>query len=1166
MGFKPTKAQYDAIHQNGNILVSAAAGSGKTAVLVERVIQKLKNKENPTSADELLIVTFTNAAAGEMRTRIERRIEEECRKNPDDVALLLQKHLLNNSKICTIDSFCIDLVRENFDKLGISPDFKIVEDTDLQEINHEVLYSIINRYFEQENNDFFELLDVIGSEFDERNFVELLLSVYEFSRQMPFPKQWYSEILDNYNEGNFSSENLWYKYAFNKARTVTKALYNDIINAKMLIYNIEKAGEAYSKAFSAAEEIISDLKEKAFKDDWNEFYNALREYSLPKLPVVRGVGDILEVITVKDIYKHISGKALGPLFKIFYGDLELINSQFKKLYPLIKLFVDILTEFDQKVFEAYKENNVFTFHNTEHLALELLCKFENGEVLVTDNGREILEQYKEIMVDEYQDTNDLQNMLFYILSDYDKRLFAVGDVKQSIYAFRGANPENFLSKKNSYALLENADNNDSKKIILGNNFRSKDNICDFVNSFFEIFMNTDTGNIVYDDEEKLLPTSVFPKTDLPSVSFDFIDCAYTKGDKLCLEARSIADFINNTVNGPECIKIDENNLRKAEYGDFTILLRSLSNKAPRLVKELEGFGIPVSLSLHNFSESIEIQTFLSLLRIIDNPKNDIALATVLLSNIFSFSTEKLAKIRADYPKGDLFSALIYSAEQNDEEVKLFLRKIEEYRLKSVTLPLSKLISFLLYDTEYLNIVLVLDGNEQRRNNLLLLNELASQFVSNKPHSLSAFCDYVLKLSNSGSASKNKNAVNIMSIHASKGLQFPICIIANTASRFNDAESRSSAAYSTRYGIGFKYYDEQAREKISTVSREVILDNIKSSQLEEELRLLYVAMTRAEDRLHFVGSFDNFEKTICNINNLIFGREKIIDYNIFSRTKAYSDWLLLCLMINPSYSTLLRCYPDKTLLSNDKININIINGEYLKSACIIKDNIEAEPDFDFVEAINGNIKYCYPYQRLCDIESKISVSRLANKAESEKYAFSLKPSFISKDGVTPAGRGSAMHKVIEFFDFSKYYDVEGEIERLYEWQFLSEDEIKSLSIKALKSFFESEVFERIKNADRVEREMRFLTEISTCEIDASLPLELKNEKLTVQGAVDICFIENNELIILDFKTDRIDSMDELVDSYSEQLNAYAKACEKIFNLKVKEKIIYSFAKSEAISIN
>ncbi len=1164
MAFKPTDSQIAAINTEGNILVSAAAGSGKTAVLVERVIHKLTRINNPLRADELLIVTFTNAAAAEMRSRIEKRINEECANNPNQAGLLLQKHLFNNAKICTIDSFCIDFVRENFDKLDISPDFKIAEEHELKTINEDVLYSIINRYFESGNNDFLDLLNLLGSEFDESNFAKFLFSVYEHSRNLPFPEIWYDKIINNYNNGEFSNNNIYYDYSFEKARFIIDNAIKMLTDLKNVVFDTEALREAYMPVFMLAEQILLSLRQKAATNEWDVFYDALYNYSLPELPSVKGITKIENAKLIKDNYKFLNGKVFDSLFEIFYEKQQFINKQFNKLFPLIKLFVNILKEYDQKIFEAYKENNLFTFHNTEHLALKLLCEYKDGEIIASQSGMEIIEQYKEVMVDEYQDVNDLQNILFYVLSGFNKKLFAVGDVKQSIYGFRGANPDNFLNKKNN-SDIENKDNINCKKIVLGNNFRSKNNICNFINTFFKIFMNENTGKLIYNDDEKLIPSAVFPVTDKAAVSFDFIDLTNTKENSLILEARRIAAYIKETIDGEPCIKQDEKTLRKAKYGDFTILLRNFSTKGPKFVTELEKQGIPVNINLNKFNQSIEVLTFLSLLKVIDNPKNDIALASVLLSPIFGFTPEELANIRSLNKNTDLYTAIIIAADNLNIHAKDFLSKIEEFRLKAVTLPLGKLVSALLSETEYLNIVSSMNGGTQRRKNLLYLNELASQFVSQKMNSISSFCDYILKMSTKSSVTNKGDSVNIMTMHSSKGLQFPICIIADISSSLGGNDSRNSSVYSTKYGLGFKYYDEDIKDKLSTVPYKIILDEINSIMPEEELRLLYVAMTRAEDKLHFVGSYSDFTKTVTNIKNLYLNNDNKVDYGVISRTNSYSDWLIYCLLSKTEYQNVLLNYTANDKYENGEIIINLIDGNSLNSTEKIINNTEVKVNEEFVNSIKENLSYVYPYEELNKIESKISVSQLVNKSENDKYAFSSKPSFMNYNGITPTGRGSAMHKVIEFFDFSNSDNIEQEIDRLYEWQYITEEEKNSLSIKDLKDFFESDIFRRIKNSERVEREMRFISEINACDIDSSLNEKLANEKVIIQGAVDICFIENGELVILDFKTDRVEDITELRQAYAVQLNSYAKACEKIFNLKVKQKVIYSFSKSATIDI-
>ena len=1167
MSFNPTKAQQSAITEKGSILVSAAAGSGKTAVLVERVISQLCDDKNPIRADELLIVTFTNAAAAEMRSRIERRLDEECRNNPQNTALLRQKYLLSNAKICTIDSFCIDLVRENFEKLDISPDFKIGDQSVLDGINQEVLLGIINRYFEEKNPLFFELLDIVGAEFDEQNFAQLVLSVYEYSRQLPTPSLWYNEIISAYDNGEFSRGNIWYKYAFDKAQKVIESMRLQISNAKYFISTVEAASDVYYAVFDDAANQIEALFVAFESGDWDQMYCALSEYKLMRLPSVRGLSDYPFINAAKDIYKNLGGKELETLHKLFYADFKFINKQFKKIYEPLKLFVDILKEFDIKVFEAYKEKNIFTFHNIEHLALKLLCSEKEGFITVAEGAKELLKQYKEVMVDEFQDTNDLQNRLFYILSEFDSKLFVVGDVKQSIYAFRGANPSNFLNKKNECVALNEATEDKRKKIILGNNFRSKDEICDFVNYFFRLFMQKETGKIIYDSEEELIPAAIYPNIDEIAVSADILDCSSANEDVLVLEARAIAKYINDIVQGKPCIKQDENTLRKAKYGDFTILLRSVSNKAPRLVEELKKCSIPVSLSVGDFAESVEVSTFLSLLKVIDNPQSDIELLTVMMSPIFGFSPDMMAEIRSKKKDGNLYSAVLFSAQNDDVYCKKFLKTLQAYRLEAVTSTLQNLISKLLISSEYLNISSAMSNGEQRRNNLLMLCDLAQQFSTDINPSIQSFINYVQKQAQTvGSNLSGSDCVKIMSIHASKGLQFPICIVASTSSRFNDAESRNSYAFSSDFGLGFKYYDEVDKQKYTTISREAILDNIKNSSLEEELRLLYVAMTRAQDKLHFVASYSNIDRALGNYKSLLLSSENKVDYGLFSKTKSYADWLLVSFLLHPDGKKLLESNDGVlTNETNSRINIQLLQACDLASETKKSIDQNLVSNDEIVEALTNNFAYFYPFEKLKNLRSKMSVSLLANKAESEKFYFTSKPSFLNENGVTATARGTAMHKVMEFFDFSKPDDIESEIERLYEWQFITGEERDCLNIKALKAFFESEIFNRIKKSERVEREMRFMTEISAREIDASLDDKFDSEMVVVQGAVDVCFIENDGIVVLDFKTDRVDDISELAKSYGEQLNIYAKACERIFSLPVKEKVIYSFEKSDIVSI-
>lgn len=1162
MAFNPTKDQLKAIDAKGNVLVSAAAGSGKTAVLVERVIKKLCSKENSISADKLLIVTFTNAAAAEMRSRIEKRLDEECRNNPEDLSLLLQKHLLPTAKICTIDSFCIDLVRENFERLDISPDFKMSDTNSLKPLNEKICKDIVNRYLKENNPLFFELLDLIGAEYDDSKFINFILELYDYSRQLPNPETWFKSFKEFYSEEGFNSDSPWWKTAFSKALDAIKSARLSLSNAIDLATVFDKANEAYLPIFSDTAEKFCFLEEAALSNEWDKLYNALNEFSSLSLPTVRGANSIPEIVSAKDIYKYITTKPIEKLKKIFYADNSFINSQFSKISRLMELLGEILIEFENAVFEEYKQNNTFTFHNTEHMALKLLCDERNID---------LLSRFEEVMVDEYQDTNDLQDMLFKIISNNEKNIFVVGDVKQSIYGFRGANPGNFLSKKLRYIPIDETDSSHPQKIILGNNFRTKNEVCDFINFFFELFMNEETGDIVYNDEEKLFPEAIFPETKKTATEYHIIKSKENAAENAVIEARHIADYIRKTMAEGEIIKLDNDNLRKPVFSDFAILLRSTKTKAPIIAQELKKQGIPANYSVEGFAECAEIATFLSLLSVIDNPETDIELLSLLISPIFAFTPEDLAKIRIKKRNGNLYQAIVYSAKNDNKKCCDFLESIEKFRLMSVSYSLPKLISKLLTATNYLNLVTVMNDGLRRRNNLLLLCEYAKTFSENNFASIGSFVKYIRKQSETGlstaSTLSGGDSVKIMSIHASKGLQFPICIVAGVSADFNDFESRLSTLYSTKLGVGFKYFDENDKKPFTTIGREIILERAKEIRLQEELRLFYVAATRTQDRLLFCATLSNVEKKAQELISWLLASNCKIDANLFSRTKSYNDWLMLALLLHKDGKALR---PNGTSLllkeTDSKISVSIIDADCVPDNSYKYDfETETPPDMELVSALKENFSFTYPYKELLGVESKASVSKIANSAESAKFAFTEKPSFMSESGLSASEKGTAMHKIMQFFDFSKSNDIEAELERLYEWQFITETEYNAIERKKLQDFFNSNIFKRISNALTVEREMRFLTEVDAKKIAPHLNEKLSKEKVIIQGAVDICFVEDDGVVVLDFKTDRVDNLEILKETYGEQLNIYALACEKIFGKKVKQKLIYSFNLSKEIEV-
>ncbi len=1165
MNIKLTPEQENAVFCGGNILVAAAAGSGKTAVLVERVIRMLTSKESNISADKLLIVTFTNAAASEMRSRIELRLDEEIRNNPTSVNLRSQKHLLKSAKICTIDSFCIDLVRENFEKLDIEPDFKISDAASLKEIDQKVLKSIFERHLAENNPVFLKLLDILSCEYSDRNFYETIFSIYDYSRQLPNTKEWFSYIASNYK--SFNKENIYYKYVLDETKTQTLLQITALKKALDMLSVSDKAYEKMSVIFLDAIAQFEGVLTAIESNDWDNVFASITKLSFMKKPIVRGLGDLYEVSAAKSVYDD-AVKLKDELLKLMPLGFSEISKQLSSIYEPVLLLTEILCEYEDKLFEAYRENNTFTFHNTEQMALSLLCTEENGEIKETEDGKLLLSRFDEILVDEYQDTNDLQNRLFYVLSNRGEKLFAVGDVKQSIYAFRGANPKNFQEKKKNAVLYDKSNKAVAQKIILSNNFRCKPEVCDFINYFFGLFLNEETGDIIYDGEEELRASAEFPKCDTIPCEIQIIDTEQVSADSTELEALQIADYIKKTMNSGDIIKVDKNTLRPARYSDFAVLLRSPKNNAQIIANVLKECGIPVSYSSEEFAETREISTFLALLKVIDNPKSDIELLTVMMSPIFNFSAEEMASIRVGERYEDLYSSVIKAGNNGNEKIISFLKKLEQYRIQATVNPLPKFISYLLLDSGYLDIASAMTGGEKRRNNLSLLSYYAESFATENG-SISSFVRFIRNhsaLISGATETSGSNSVRIMSIHASKGLQFPICIIACSGKGFIDMEASQSTLYSAKYGVGFKYFDEEQKLPTEPIPRRIILDNIRNEKYAEELRLLYVALTRTQDKLVILGSIDNPVKKCNNLQTVLTASESKINVYSLKKAKSYLDWVLEALLLH-SKSNGLRTTAHSLVLNDFACDytINVIDGNMLLENTVAVAKELSICDNTLLEKISNNLNYSYPYDTLNEIEAKTSVSRISSSAESERYAFTTKPSFVIEGGLSGAAKGTAMHKVMQFFDFNAADNIEVELDRLYEWQFISYEEKTSINTTVLKRFFDSEIFARIKKSQRIERELRFITEVSVGSINPLISDNLKEEKIIVQGAVDLCFVENGELVILDFKTDRVEDVKQLTETYGEQLNIYAIACQKIFGMNVKEKIIYSFYKDTEVEV-
>ncbi len=1167
MAFKPTKMQEKAIKTRGNVLVSAAAGSGKTAVLVERVIAMLTDKTSPVSADKLLIVTFTNAAAAEMRNRIEKRIYEEIQNNPDDQSLQRQKYLLQNADICTIDSFCIKLVRENFEKCGIEPDFKISDGSGQSATCSRVMSDLISEYLEQPSKDFEHLLELTNCEYDEKNLTELINRIYLYSQQLPFPQNFINGLLEPY-ENSFDKGNTWYDMAFDiatkRVQTLTVCVQKMTESAQFVNKNTEK----YIAYAQTVKKIVCEITQLLAIKDWDEISKYLTAVSFDRMPSCEK--EDINGNIFKENQKYIKS-IIGELSELFYASRVVIQNDIQKNLGSVKILAELITKYSERLFEAFCAENAFTFYNMEQLALNLLCEYKDGKIVIRDEASELCNRYDEVLVDEFQDVNDLQDTLFNVLSNKEEKLFVVGDVKQSIYGFRGSNPDNFLNKKNRYISIENAAENDSKKIILSDNFRSRKGVCEAVNFLFSQLLAGQCGSIVYNEDERLNASGSFPESKATETEILVVDKYDEESDDSLLEteAQKIAEYIISVMNEGAVIT-DGDHLRNARYSDFAILLNAVKDKATVIAEALRERGIPAILGGDSYLESTEISTVMSILQVIDNPKCDVELLGTMMSPVFAFSAEEMAKIRANQKYGPLYSAVVSFSKTGDKKTADFIETIAELRRDAAVMSVDRLISKLIHSTDLLNMMSALPGGKVRRDNLFALINYAKSFESRADSGIYGFIKYMKSLPENSFKSVSaggESSVKIMSMHNSKGLQFPVCIVANLSSQINNADSISRVLFSEKGGIAFKYYDEECGYDIEMLGHAVMAYHARVKTVEEKLRLLYVAATRAIDRLCLVCSAKNLDDKLKKLSAELSDDMPHISREFLEKGRNMGDWILSCALIHPD-GDILRRYADvKPPLAQSDAKIKIIVANSTNSEIRIIEQTQTEKaicNLELVEKIKANADYIYPYEPLRYLQAKASVSRLVHSAENDRFAFCEKPAFMMGDKLSGAAKGTAMHHIMQFINLTPQVDVEMEIERLLEWKFITEQEAASADIAAIKSFFNSATYRRIMSSDDVRREMRFLSEIPARRIDPTLQIDMPDANIIVQGAIDLCFEEADGIVVLDFKTDRVDNMSELVATYGEQLEIYSTAAEKIFEKPVKERIIYSFYLNESIS--
>ena len=1250
MGVQWTKEQQEVIRlRDRNILVSAAAGSGKTAVLVERILSKITDNTHPVDIDRLLIMTFTRAAAGEMKERISAVIEKALGEDPDNEHLQRQTTLLHTAQITTIDGFCAYIIRNYFHLIGLDPGYRTADEGELKLLRGDVVKALLEEHYAQKDEKFQKFVECFATGKSDENLGDLIQKLYEMAMSNPFPEEWLQKCLGDYRIESLEElrETEWMKMLWD-------AVGDELQEAELLIREARNVcAEAdgpylYEDALNSDLILVRDLQELAEKRDYNGIVKALVKPAFARLSTKKAP-DVEEqkkqrVKELRDEEKGIL-KELGQRY--FQSSEEEILEMIRYVREPIEMLIELTVQFMEQFGMAKREKNILDFTDMEHFALQILMTKEGEEIHMSQAAKELSAKYDEVLVDEYQDSNLVQELLTTAVSGWinqKKNIFMVGDVKQSIYRFRLARPELFMEKYKSYS----TDEAKEQRIDLHKNFRSRAQVLESVNFIFRQIMGEDLGGVAYDKDAALYPGASFPegeseefvKTEVLLIEKDGEELtdvqesadAGAQGSQMELEnqnaqeleALAIAQRIQEIVGKEQIVDKETREYRPVEYGDIVILLRTAYGWAETFREVLASQGIPVyCTSRTGYFSALEIVTVLNYLKVCDNPLQDIPLMGVLRSPIVGCTSQELAELRIQYPKGLLYeSVTAYVGESSKTDflnekdflkLKLsnFLQLLEKVRNMAVYTPVHELILYVLKETGYGNYARALPGGEQRFANLTMLVEKAMDYEKTSYRGLFNFVRYIEQLQayevdygEVNLTGAGNTAVEIMTIHKSKGLEFPVVFVAGMGKQFNFQDMNAGLLLHPELGIGADAVIPEKRVIASSLNKQIIRRQLLKESLGEELRVLYVAMTRAKEKLILTGTVGKLEKQMVSLSRFLDEEEELLPLGTRMKAKNYWAFVLPALVRHRAMSELLGeygilmkkqkgIYDDVSDFVIKKVTVrqmtekavilqagNQMQEEYLK-------NWDADQVYDkeVREEIEKRFSFVYPYKYLEDIPVKVSVSDLKKRSwhdESEleeNISVSAEEQVEEQEAPVPAfmaekqeeykgaARGTAYHRLMECLDYAEVeseVQLEVQLKRLLESQKMTEQEAECIRIRDIKKFVDSELGQRMKKAavkKQLYREQPFVIRRSASLLDDSW----KDETILVQGIIDAYFTEDGEIVLVDYKTDRVRKGQEqkLVDLYHVQLEDYAQALERMTGMKVKEKIIYSFTLQKAI---
>ncbi len=1171
-----TQEQENAIQAHGGtVLVSAAAGSGKTAVLVERVIRMVCDTQNPCPLNKLLIVTFTKAAAAEMRERIGLALEACLKNDPQNRYLLKQQLLLPTAQICTIDSFCGTLVKAHYNELNISPDFRLLDDSERKSMEEEAVSESILPLYSEKSEAFLNLSDIFLLGGSDRMLKDTILDLYHYAQAYPFPNIWLQNIPALYSSEKEVFSTPWGQKILAYIKDIAKDNIEILHTAFSVLADDIPLLDAYAPALNSdlyTNEKLLDLCEAR---DWDALKEELESYKPERLKAApKEYKESLVKATATSLRDSVK-KAMKGLVGILPVTCDEYREDAQILQPIISLLIDTVERFSDILYHKKQEANAYDFNDISHMALQL-CVTEDaeGNLVRTELAKTLAQEYREILLDEYQDTNKAQDLLFSAISDDEKNLFMVGDVKQSIYAFRRAMPDIFIERRDHAAVYDGE--TFPARIDLNANFRSRKTVAEGINAVFSRIMSREMGGVEYGDTEKLNPCGDFAGTEDLAVELHLLESNDANEDGSLPEAVHIAKTIRQMVDSKMPVFQKDKTQRPVQYGDICILMRSTTG-AEKYKEALENEGIPTFFQKKGgFFSMREVSLVVSLLQILDNPFLDVPLCACLLSPLWGFTPDDISNLKLDYKEDSFFSRLSRS---DEAKAKAFLEDYAYLRRLSTTLTPASLLRAIYEKTGCMAIVGALPGGENRRLNLLLLLQYAEEYEAKGKTGLAGFLRYLERLKENESnveaatgVSSYANVVRIMTIHKSKGLEFPVVILAKCGSSFNTQDQKKKMLLHNDMKIGMKVPDRKNHRVFSSVPYVAGKLAIAEDERAEELRVLYVALTRAKEKLILVGSGGkkrSIQNVIKNAALAVLNKDTVPLFFV-RKAGSYLDLLVAALLKHPDADALL-ALADVPPVQKSKEHFPLkIVLDTLEAQAREKDEPEEAPatvNAELLSKIRAKTSYVYPRAALSKCPAKASASALNEKHKPVDFFATARPAFMSKEGLTPAMRGAATHRFAEKCDFKNAKeDLEKEIQRLEKEGFLSQEETEALDRIGLFAFFSSPLFARMEKSPRIYREQKFTVFFSAGDVDSALPDALKAEEVLIQGVLDCAFEENGKIVIVDYKTDHEKDEEKLRETYKEQLSVYKRAAKEVFGKEISETLLYSFYLKKEISIN